>query len=103
VKKEEVLVDTSSGGLDELGRITLEYQLSMESMEDIIYEDNKEIEKIYFDPFVKDKDIINKVFSFNYNFAFRMQIKFTIFLSRREKNLMRRLNKLMKGMKPFAL
>ena len=64
VKKEEVLVDTSSGGMDELGRITLEYQLNMESMEDIIYEDNREIEKIYFDPFVKDKDIIIKVLSF---------------------------------------
>jgi hypothetical protein len=63
IQKTLRLVDTSSGGMDELGRITLEYQLNMESMEDIIYEDNREIEKIYFDPFVKDKDVIIKVLS----------------------------------------
>jgi hypothetical protein len=42
-------------GINELGRISLTYKLEMEALEDIIYEDNRSLEKDYFDPFVKDQ------------------------------------------------
>ena len=44
-----------AAGIDELGRITCTYKLEIESLEDVIYEENRELEKCYFDPFVKDK------------------------------------------------
>ena len=37
----------------------------MEALEDLIYEDNRALEKEYFDPFVKDRTQISKVFLFN--------------------------------------
>ena len=42
-------------GINELGRITLTYKLEVEALEDLIYEDNRALEKEYFDPFVKDR------------------------------------------------
>jgi len=48
-------------GINELGRISLTYKLEMEALEDIIYEDNRSLEKDYFDPFVKDQVQISKV------------------------------------------
>jgi hypothetical protein len=48
-------------GINELGRITVNYKLEIENLEDIIYEDNRTLEKDYFDPFVKDPIQISKV------------------------------------------
>ncbi len=48
-------------GITELGRITVTYKLEMEALEDLIYEDNRALEKDYFDPFVKDPIQISKV------------------------------------------
>ena len=48
-------------GINELGRITLNYKLEVEALEDLIYEDNRALEKEYFDPFVKDRVQIGKV------------------------------------------
>jgi hypothetical protein len=48
-------------GIEELGRITCTYKLEIESLEDQIYEDNRQLEKCYFDPFVKEPTMISKV------------------------------------------
>jgi hypothetical protein len=39
----------------------LSYRLEVEALEDQIYEDNRALEKEYFDPFVKDPAQIKKV------------------------------------------
>ena len=36
----------------------------MEALEDLIYEDNRALEKEYFDPFVKDRTQISKVWTY---------------------------------------
>ena len=46
---------SGGAGVNELGRITVTYKLEMEALEDLIYEDNRALEKEYFDPFVKDR------------------------------------------------
>jgi hypothetical protein len=69
VQREEILIDASTmnggdplgAGIEELGRISCTYKLEIESLEDIIYEENRELEKCYFDPFVKDSAQITKV------------------------------------------
>ncbi len=40
--------------MDEVGRITLSYQLNFDTLEEVIYEDNRELEKAYYDAFVTD-------------------------------------------------
>jgi hypothetical protein len=59
IPREEVLIEVGAtsgigAGIEELGRITCTYKLEIESLEDVIYEENRELEKCYFDPFVKD-------------------------------------------------
>lgn len=49
-----------SGGTEEMGRIMLSYKLQVETLEEIIFEDNHALEKAYFDPFVKDKSVIKE-------------------------------------------
>lgn len=63
IAREELLIDSMQGnskdaGVAELGRINCEYSLQIESMDELIWEDNRELEKAYFDPFVKDKNAI---------------------------------------------
>ncbi|TNV85113.1 hypothetical protein FGO68_gene6217 [Halteria grandinella] len=55
-KREDIMYDQA--GAEEQGRITCSYSLLIEGLDDLIYEDNREIEKVYFDTFVKDKAII---------------------------------------------
>lgn len=50
--------NSKDAGVAELGRINCEYSLQIESMDELIWEDNRELEKAYFDPFVKDKNAI---------------------------------------------
>jgi len=69
IQREEILIDASNmnggdplgAGIEELGRISCTYKLEIESLEDIIYEENRELEKCYFDPFIKDPIQITKV------------------------------------------
>ena len=69
VQREEILIDAATmrngdpmgTGIEELGRISCTYRLEIESLEDIIYEENRELEKCYFDPFIKDPVQITKV------------------------------------------
>jgi hypothetical protein len=44
-----------------MGHLSLVYKLKIENFEDQIYEDNREIEKHYFDPFQKNEYEISKV------------------------------------------
>jgi hypothetical protein len=39
----------------EVGRITMYFKLQIEGLEDRVYEDVREIEKSYYDPFVTDE------------------------------------------------
>ncbi len=69
VQREEILIDAATmrngdpmgTGIEELGRISCTYRLEIESLEDIIYEENRELEKCYFDPYIKDPVQITKV------------------------------------------
>lgn len=45
----------------EMGHLNLIYKLKIENFEDIIYEDNREIEKHYYDPFVTNDYEVSKV------------------------------------------
>ena len=47
----------------ELGHLNLVYKLKIENFEDSVYEDNREIEKHYYDPFNNDPFEIGKVTS----------------------------------------
>lgn len=49
IEKEMSLYDQDS--IKEMGHLNLVYKLKIENFEDQIYEDNREIEKYYFDPF----------------------------------------------------
>jgi chromosome segregation ATPase len=59
---EETLIlvdpDDSSQSL-EVGRVSLAYKLTVEELEDKIYEDVREIEKNYYDPFTTDESEIS--------------------------------------------
>ncbi len=44
-----------------MGHLNLVYKLKVENFEDQIYEDNREIEKHYYDPFNTDPFEIGKV------------------------------------------
>ena len=47
---------------DEVGQITMWLKLKIQDLEDRIYEDVREIEKIYYDPFVTDEaEILRKL------------------------------------------
>ena len=48
---EETLIFLDPDNNLEVGRITLIYKLKVEELEDKIYEDVREIEKVYYDPF----------------------------------------------------
>lgn len=48
---EETLILLDSDSNLEVGRITLVFKLKVEELEDKIYEDVREIEKVYYDPF----------------------------------------------------
>lgn len=65
LEKDMTLFDQDS--VKELGHLALVFKLKIENFEDQIYEDNREIEKHYFDPFVKDNYEIQNV---NYSFGF---------------------------------
>lgn len=41
--------------LEELGRLTLQYQLTHDTLDAQIYEENRALERHYFDPYLKDK------------------------------------------------
>jgi hypothetical protein len=60
-------------GINEIGRVTLTYRLEMEALEDLIYEDNRALEKDYFDPFVKDRSQISKVLLTHYRISFLIE------------------------------
>jgi hypothetical protein len=60
-RREDLLVDMT--GVEELGRITCSYSLLIESLDDIIYEDNRELEKAFFDPFINDPALIKSSLS----------------------------------------
>ena len=59
VPREEVLLDPRDGS-EEVGRVGLSYSLQIEQLDDQVFEDNREIEKAFFDPFVKDKTLIKE-------------------------------------------
>lgn len=44
----------------EVGQITMYFKLQIEGLEDRIYEDVREIEKVYYDPFEQDDGEIMK-------------------------------------------
>lgn len=52
IEKEMSLYDQDS--IKEMGHLSLVYKLKIENFEDQIFEDNREIEKHYFDPFVNN-------------------------------------------------
>ena len=52
---EETLIFLDPDNNLEVGRITLVYKLKVEELEDKIYEDVREIEKVYYDPFETDE------------------------------------------------
>lgn len=59
VDKEMILYDQDS--IKEMGRLSLVYKLKIENFEDQIYEDVREIEKYYYDPFNNNESDISKV------------------------------------------
>jgi len=56
---EETLVLLDPDNNLEVGRVTLIFKLTVEELEDKIYEDVREIEKVYYDPFAMDEDEVH--------------------------------------------
>ena len=56
---EETLILVDPDNNLEVGRITIVYKLKLEELEDRIYEDVREIEKVYYDPFEGSEDNIH--------------------------------------------
>lgn len=52
---EETLILADSDNNLEVGRVTMAFKLQVEELEDKIYEDVREIEKVYYDPFETDE------------------------------------------------
>lgn len=58
LEKEFLLVDNDN--VKENGRLTMAFRLKIEELEDKVYEDVREVEKVYFDPFEQDPMTIQK-------------------------------------------
>jgi len=56
---EETLILVDPDNNLEVGRVSLVYKLKVEELEDKIYEDVREIEKVYYDPFEADEDKVS--------------------------------------------
>ena len=52
---EETLILLDPDNNLEVGRVSLIWKLTVEELEDRIYEDVREIEKVYYDPFTTDE------------------------------------------------
>jgi len=53
--REEPLASPSDPALEEVGRLALSYQLTHDTLDAQIYEENRALERHYFDPYLKDK------------------------------------------------
>lgn len=61
LEKDMNLYDQDS--INEMGHLSLVYKLKIENFEDQVYEDVREIEKYYYDPFNNNEHDIQKVTS----------------------------------------